>query len=580
MKTDGLLAHYEQVADAPSAVPRLRRFIFDLAMHGKLAPQDPTDEPASELLKQIAEERIALIARGEIRRGKPLAPIEVAPFNAPEGWVWLPLGEIGNIFIGNSINAATRERLTNTKAGRPFIATKDVGYGFEMIDYDNGLLVPTSDHGFKIARAGSVIICAEGGSAGRKIGLTDRDINFGNKLLANETFSAVAPKFVFYAYLSSYFYEQFTAKMTGIIGGISINKFLMLPFPLPPLAEQRRIVTKVGELMALCDRLEATRAEREATRDRLTAASLARLNEPHSDPAAFLNHTRFALDNLTPLTTRPDQIKQLRQTILNLAIRGKLVPQDPNDEPAAKQLSRIFEAKLAAAKVRSRKLHSNRNQVDYENSVMPIGWAAVRLADVAVTMRYGTSIKCDYDESGVPVLRIPNVSSGKISIDDLKFGPLKDTDQKELALEAGDLLMIRSNGSLDIVGRSAVVTVEAAGMSFAGYLVRLRSAQSEIDTRYIWLALNSRQVREQIEKPIRSAVGLKNVNLTEFSNLQFWLPPFAEQHRIVAKVDELMTLCDRLEASLATGDDTRRSLLDALLHATRNPETQELEAAE
>ena len=111
------------------------------------------------------------------------------------------------------------------------------------------------------------------------------------------------------------------------------------PFPLPPLAEQHRIVAKVDELMALCDRLEAARAEREATRDRLTAASLARLNAP--DPETFQADARFALDALPALTTRPDQIKQLRQTILNLAVRGKLVPQDPNDEPASELLKRI-----------------------------------------------------------------------------------------------------------------------------------------------------------------------------------------------------------------------------------------------
>ncbi len=114
-----------------------------------------------------------------------------------------------------------------------------------------------------------------------------------------------------------------------------------LVLPLPPLAEQHRIVAKVDELMALCDRLEAARAEREATRDRLTAASLARLTAPDTDAETFRAHARFALDALPALTTRPDQIKQLRQTILNLAVRGKLVAQDANDEPASELLKRI-----------------------------------------------------------------------------------------------------------------------------------------------------------------------------------------------------------------------------------------------
>ena len=126
--------------------------------------------------------------------------------------------------------------------------------------------------------------------------------------------------------------------------------------------------------------------------------------------------------------------------------------------------------------------------------------------------------------------------------------------------------MIRSNGSLPIVGRSAVVTKDASGMSFAGYLVRLRSMPSELNSTYIWMALNSQLVRDQIEVPIRSAVGLKNVNLTEFGNLSFWLPPLAEQHRIVAKVEALMALCDRLETALTTDTTTRSRLLEALLH--------------
>ena len=115
------------------------------------------------------------------------------------------------------------------------------------------------------------------------------------------------------------------------------------PFPLPPLAEQHRIVAKVDELMALCDRLEEARKTREETRDKLTAASLARLTAPDTTPEDFPAHAAFALEALPALTTRPDQIKTLRQTILNLAVRGKLVEQDPADEPAVQLLKRIEE---------------------------------------------------------------------------------------------------------------------------------------------------------------------------------------------------------------------------------------------
>lgn len=567
-----LLALYDRVVEAEDAIPRLRRFVLDLAVRGKLVEQDPTDEPAAELLKRIAIERNARVNSGEIRKGRPNDPVEAGPWDTPSRWVWLPLGDTGNIFTGNSIDAATRDRLEKTTEGRPFVATKDVGYGLDPIAYENGLLVSASDRSFKVARANSVLICAEGGSAGRKIGLTDREICFGNKLLANETWSVVSPRYVLLVYQSRAFYKQFLEQMTGVIGGISINKFLQLPFPLPPLAEQQRIVAKVDELMALCDRLQAARAGREAVRDRLTAATLAGLTAPETDAETFptppfQTNARFALQTLTTLTTRPGQIKALRQTILNLAVRGKLLAQDPTDEPAAELLKRIAKERNAATKAKSVRRNGNQDLDSLSaESHLPQSWVWTDLDQIALSMRYGTSIKCEHATKGVPVLRIPNVSGGTVSLGDMKYGPLSPSEIEDLALRVGDILMIRSNGSLDIVGRSAVVPAEADGMAFAGYLVRLRLSQTLINATYIWFVLNSSDIREQIEKPIRSAVGLKNINLTEFGNLTIPLPPLAEQHRIVAKVDALMALCDQLEASLTTATTTRSRLLEALLH--------------
>ena len=230
MNAKRLLALYDRVADAPDGIARLRRFILDLAVRGRLVEQDPADEPASELLKRIAVERKERIDRGEVRRSKSFDLINDVPFELPFGWVWMRLGETGNIFTGNSINSETRERLIKTQKGHPFIATKDVGYGLDEINYANGLLVEYSEVRFKIARADSVLICAEGGSAGRKIGLTNHEICFGNKLIANETWSVIAPKFVLYVYLSDFFYAQFLQKMTGVIGGIAVGNFLQLLF--------------------------------------------------------------------------------------------------------------------------------------------------------------------------------------------------------------------------------------------------------------------------------------------------------------------------------------------------------------
>jgi type I restriction enzyme S subunit len=567
MNAERLLKHYERIANAPDAIPRLRRFILDLAVRGKLVPQDANDEPASELLKRIAKEIARLAKAGEIRTPKPLPAVDEPPFDLPQNWRWTRIRDVTSD-RGQAIPQATFTYIDVT-----------------AIDKEAGVVADPK-----------VLEASEAPSRARKITRKDDVIyscvrpyllnvavietNFDPAPIASTAFAIlnghglVLPRYLWIVLRSPFMVECVEENQRGqAYPAINDADFAVLPFPLPPLAEQRRIVAKVDELMALCDRLEAAR-------DRLAAASLARLNAP--DPATFQADARFALDALPALTTRPDQIKQLRQTILNLAVRGKLVPQDPKDEPAAELLKRIAKKRTgpqAIKKVRRNgEIEISILRVD---TPLPMGWRWTNIDEIALSMRYGTSTKCEYAAPGVPVLRIPNVSGGVVSLDDIKFGPLTEGEIRDLALSAGDLLMIRSNGSLEIVGRSAVVTAEAAGMAFAGYLVRLRLSLSNMKPEFIWLALNSTDVRDQIERPIRSAVGLKNVNLTEFGALTFPLPPLAEQHRIVAKVDELMALCDRLGANLTTAAATHRRLLDALLAEALAPaEERALEAAE
>ena len=175
-------------------------------------------------------------------------------------------------------------------------------------------------------------------------------------------------------------------------------------------------------------------------------------------------------------------------------------------------------------------------------------------------------MKCSYEPTGEPVLRIPNISKGRINIDDLKYGPLLEREALELRLQVGDILMVRSNGSLSLVGRPALVEAHVAGYCYAGYLVRVRTSDLDLYSRYLVLALSTTDVRNQIEIPIRTTVGLKNVNATELSELTLPLPPLAEQHRIITKVDELMALCDQLERRLIFTQSENYNLLKAVLN--------------
>ncbi len=230
---------------------QLRNSILQEAIEGRLVPQDPNDEPASALLERIREEKRRLVKEGKLKK-KDLVETPISedekPFEIPEGWEWHRISTIANLYTGNSISKDVKEsRYTNVK-GRWYIATKDVNFD-NTIDYDNGIYIPEKDEcQFKIALSGSILMCIEGGSAGRKIGIIDRDVCFGNKLCCFYCFG-ISNKYLYYYLQSSTFLELFNVNKKGIIGGVSINLLAPSLIPLPPLAEQHRIVERIEKLM-------------------------------------------------------------------------------------------------------------------------------------------------------------------------------------------------------------------------------------------------------------------------------------------------------------------------------------------
>lgn len=253
-----LSEHFDALFTTDHSINKLKETILQLAVMGKLVPQDSTDEPASILLDKIATEKEKLINEGNIKKQKffPKTIHEEKQEKLPKGWSVVKLGSIGKIFNGNSINSKVKDEKYSNGVGLPFIATKDIGYGFETFNYNNGIKIPRTELNFKIAKKETVFICAEGGSAGKKCGITNQDIFFGNKLFANELYGNINPSYILINYLSLSFFKQFESSMTGIIGGISLNGFMNLEISLPPLEEQKLIVAKVDELFNLCDKLK------------------------------------------------------------------------------------------------------------------------------------------------------------------------------------------------------------------------------------------------------------------------------------------------------------------------------------
>lgn len=560
--------HFDTAFSAPNGIQKLRELILTLAMQGKLVPQDPSDGLTSKLLKEIEAEKKRLAKAGKIKAPKPLLEITPsdAPYALPQGWQWVRLGAVGNIFNGNSINASEKEAKYAGAKGLPYIATKDVGYGFDPLDYENGICIPVGEDKFRLAHEGAVLICAEGGSAGKKCGLTDRDICFGNKLFANELYGQIPSRFILYTYLSPVFRASFAAAMSGIIGGVSIAKFVEIPIPLPPLDEQHRIVAKIDQLMARCDALENQRNEREKKRLATHAAALSQLLDTTGKGSAD-DAWAFITQHFGDLYAVRENVAELRKAILQLAVMGKLVPQDPNDVPSGQLINEIESDKkqwVKEGKLKKSK-PSSRIAMDEIPFTLPESWLWVRIEDIAEAIDYGTSQKTGDDSSLVPVYRMGNIVDGRLIDDGFKYLPDDIDDLPKLYLKRNDILFNRTN-SYELVGKSALYAGQNNRATFASYLIRVRLCEERLQPKFFSIAMNAPYFRStQIEPEIVQQCGQANFNGTKLSLCLVPLPPSNEQGRIVEKIDCLMALCDTLEQRIAATTGKQAELLDVLM---------------
>lgn len=308
MDTKIFLENFGTIAESPGGIDRIRSLIIDVALQGGLSEQLGL-EHVDESLLVLALEGINLP-------------------RVPGNWRWLSLESTGRLFVGTSANASDKSRLAANVVGVPYVATKDVGYGRAEINYANGLTVAEGDQKFKRAQAGSVLLCLEGGSAGRKMGICEQEVTFGNKLLANEPHRSIEPKYLLAVYQSSFFQRQFKERLTGIIGGVSQKALRKIPVPVPPWAEQRRIVAKVDELMALCDELEEKQSHKTTITTKLRGSAFNALRQAETPDDIAAAWERIST-NWSHLTNHPDSIPELRQTILDLAFTGKMMLDTP-----------------------------------------------------------------------------------------------------------------------------------------------------------------------------------------------------------------------------------------------------------
>jgi type I restriction enzyme S subunit len=559
MNTERLLQHYEQIADAPDAIVRLRRFILDLAVRGKLLPQDPSDEPASELLKRITKEQIEIRPSGGLK--KNLVPDNFSaheyPFFLPSSWVWSRLGDIVTKLTDGTHHSPDNGPIGDFK----YITAKNIkesGVSLDQVTY-----VSADVHAEIFSRCnpekGDILYIKDGATTGV---VTVNDLDEPFSMLSSVALLKL-PAGVFNRLLvvflrSPFFYEQMRGFMKGAaITRVTLKRMAPALVPLPPFAEQHRIVAKVDELMALCDELEAARTERETKRDRLAAASLARLNTP--DPETFRDDARFALDAMPALTARPDQIKQLRQTILNLAVRGKLVPQDPTDEPAEELLKRIQRARVVEGKASRQVAIEDTNAL---SGPRPRGWVTTAVQHVSEVGTGSTPTSTDssyYANGSIPWLTSSSSGLDKIASAE-NFVTEKAVSDFRLKVYPPGSLLVALYGQGKTRGQVAKLAINAAVNQACAVITWIEGFEDLCHFLFIVFKQQYHEMRLKAEGGAQP-----NLNLRKIKELRFDLPPLAEQHRIVAKVDELMALCDELETSLTSADETRKKLLDALL---------------
>ncbi|MBV4324213.1 restriction endonuclease subunit S [Alistipes finegoldii] len=246
----------------------LKKSILQEAIQGKLLPQITEEGTAQELLEQIRQEKQRLVKEGKLKKSALLDSIiykgddnkyyeqvgkkclditEQIPFETPKNWVWTRLSHIANIYTGNSISETEKKSKFTDVIGRYYIGTKDVDFNNRII-YDNGIAIPKQyEPDFKLAPNNSILMCIEGGSAGRKIAILNQDVCFGNKLCCFSPFVGIG-KYMYYYLQSPSFFELFNLNKTGIIGGVSIAKVKEILIPLPPIKEQQRIVAQIEKL--------------------------------------------------------------------------------------------------------------------------------------------------------------------------------------------------------------------------------------------------------------------------------------------------------------------------------------------
>ena len=504
---------------------QLKNSILQMAVQGKLVPQDPNDEPASVLLERIRAEKERLIKEKKIKREKNPSVIfkgadntpyekigdevrsltDEVPFDIPDSWEWVRLGELFQHNTGKALNAANR-----TGQLKQYITTSNLYWDRFELDNLKEMHFSESEVEKCTVIKGDLLVC-EGGDIGRAaIWPFDYPMCIQNHIHRLRAYVPICTRFFYYLFDLYKHAGWIGGKGIGI-QGLSSNAIHSLLFPLPPLAEQYRIVDAIVTL------------------------------QPYTDAYADVESTLDILNTAFP--------ERLKKSILQEAVQGKLVPQDPSDEPAEALLERIRVEKqrlIKEGKIKKDKHESvifRRDNSHYEKRgseevciddeipfEIPENWVWCRLGSILEKLTDGAHSTPKYTDSGVPFISVKDVSSGVLSFDSAKH--ISESEHRELYKRCdpkrGDILLTK-------VGTTGIPVIVDTDEEFSLFVsvAQLRFLHSLLDKNYLLLLIQSPLVQQQCTEHTRG-VGNKNWVMREIANPLVAIPPLAEQKRIVA----------------------------------------------
>ncbi|EDQ9891995.1 type I restriction endonuclease EcoAI subunit S [Salmonella enterica subsp. enterica serovar Namur str. 05-2929] len=550
-------------------IKKLRELILELAVHGKLVPQDPNDEPASVLLERIAAEKAELVKQGKIKKQKPLPEIseEEKPFELPVGWEWVRLGDIGETNIGLTYSP------NNIKeTGTPVLRSSNIQNG--ILDFTDlvrvsGMEIKNSSY----VEDGDLLICARNGS--KTLVGKNALINSLSEPMAFGAFMAIFRcsynNYVKIFLDSPSFRRNLDGVDTTTINQITQSNLKHTLIPFPPEIEQEKIKNTVFELISLCDQLEQHSLTSLDAHQQLVETLLTTLTDSQNADELAENWARIS-EHFDTLFTTEASIDALKQTILQLAVMGKLVPQDPNDEPASELLKRISQEKAQLVKDGKIKKQKPLPPISDEEKPfeLPEGGEWCRIDDLTfVSGGIQKQPKRRPVKNHFPYLRVANVQRGNINIDELERFELEPHELAFWSLEKNDILIVEGNGSADEIGRCAIWLAPIEKCVYQNHLIRVRGIMEGYQ-EFIALYLNSPSGIKEMQRLAVTTSGLYNLSVGKIRGITIPLPPLNQQNLILSKIREYIFICDNLKISIQTTQQTQLHLADALTDAAIN----------